>query len=131
MADPITGTGGFQDCFQQPTGPGVEGGDGLQAACLARYEAAADPGYLAAKETFFDPWRPNADPQKTVQLVTGIDKSKYLVVKTGDTMRGVKVSVAISTVAAITIAAGSSIAAIGFFYYSKEGKKYRKRVFGG
>ena len=116
-------TGTWQDCFATPAGS-----DLIQANCLAKYEQ--DASYGMAKDTFFNPWKPSVNPEKVIQTVDGIDGSKYLVIKVGEKFHGVKISVMVTTGAAIVLTGASSIAMVGFLYYSKEGKKFRERIFG-
>lgn len=111
---------GYQSCFSMD--------QTQQGACLAQY--ANDPNYQAASEVFFNPWRPNIDPTKKLQVVKGIDGASYAVMKSGDNFKGVKITFAITTGMAVLVGGLATFAAVGFLWHSREGKKWKKSKFG-
>ena len=59
------------------------------------------------------------------------DGSKYIVMKLGEKQTGIKVTVALTTGAMILVGGVGIITSIGFLFFSKEGKAFRKNHLGG
>lgn len=120
-ADGETG-GGWQSCFNAGLSPQD------RATCISQHQG--DPGMAESLDVIYNPWKAVADPDKSVQLVEGIDGNKYVVVKAGDKPRGFRLEFVITAGSLITMGLVSSLGTWYFLNHTVKGKKVKTALFG-